>query len=517
MKLRYLLITLVTAVAVVALLALRENIAQRKLEARSTVFKIVELDEQTVDPAEWGKNYPRQYDSYRRTVDMERTRYGGSEADPFAVGEDGVPKTTSKIEQDPRLQTIWDGYAFAIDFREERGHAFMLHDQRETERVLQRPQVGSCLHCHASVVVAYREAGLAAGAPGTLADPLLGADGLQQLMTGFEIVSAEPYVEATKRVQHPISCLDCHDPVSQRLRITRPALMRGLAALAASDDPVPHLESIEKWRRSGRETPYDPNQQASRQEMRSLVCAQCHVEYYCASKATLFYPWGRGLKAEDIEAYYDDYTFPDGTPFADWTHKRTGAQAVKVQHPEFELWSQGIHARAGVACADCHMPYLREGALKVSDHQVRSPLLNTAKACQVCHRSTEAELVDRVHIIQDRTKGMMDRALDAVVALIAEIEQAAAAGATDAQLQEARGLQRRAQYRVDFINAENSMGFHAPQEATRILGEAIDYAHQGRLGLARAVAAGQLNPPGASVGSARPASGSTGSPAAPAR
>ncbi len=485
MKIRLVLVAVASALAVVALFALRDNIAERKTEAKTTVFEVVDVDEQTTDPAVWGRNFPRQYDSYRRTVDMERTRFGGSEADPFAVGADSIHKTTSRIEQDPRLKTMWNGYAFAIDFREERGHAYMLHDQQETERVLQKPQVGACLHCHASITVAYREAGLAAGAPGSLSDPLLSDNGQKQLMTGFPLVSALPYAEAAAKVEHPVTCLDCHDPESTQLRITRPGLLNGLAALAESDDPVLHLASIGKWREGDRAIPYNPNELASRQELRTLVCAQCHVEYYCAAKATLFFPWGKGLQVEDIEAVYDEYVFPDGSPFMDFKHKTTGAAAVKAQHPEFELWSQGIHARAGVACADCHMPYVREGALKVSDHHVRSPLLDYAKACQVCHRDSEEELVARVHTIQDRTKQLMDRAMDAVVSLIAETEQAMAAGATDAQLAEARALQRKAQFRVDFINAENSMGFHAPQEAARILGEAIDYAHQGRLCLAQ--------------------------------
>lgn len=478
------LVAVLVAAATVGVMLLRENIAERKAEARQVAFRVVSLDETTDDPAQWGKNFPRQYDSYRRTVDMERTRYGGSEADPFAVGEHGVRKTVSKIEQDPRLKTIWNGYAFAIDFREERGHAYMLHDQKETERVRKRPQVGACLHCHSSTTVAYRKAGLEAGASGQLTDPLLSRSGMEQLMKGFAIVSAEPYSNAVKRVQHPVSCLDCHDPQSLQLRITRPGLIHALAALAASNDPLPHLASIERWRKGNRKQPYDANRDASRQEMRSLVCAQCHVEYYCASKALLFFPWGKGLKAEQMEAVYDEYKFPDGTPFADWKHATTGAEVIKVQHPEFELWSQGIHARSGVACADCHMPYRREGAVKVSDHHVRSPLLNVSKSCQVCHHLSEEELKERVYTIQDRTKQLMDRALDAVCGLIAAIEQAKKTGATDDQLRLPRRLQRKAQYRVDYVNAENSMGFHAPQEAARILAEAIDYARQGQLEVA---------------------------------
>src|SRR5204863_9215687 len=131
---------------------------------------------------------------------------------------------------------------------------------------------------------------------------------------------------------------------------------------------------------------------------------------YCGPKETLFFPWDNGLGVEDIEKTYDGHKFPDGSPFADWIHGETGAPVYKAQHPEFETWSQGVHARSGVACADCHMPYVREGAVKVSDHQVRSPMLNVARACQTCHRAPEKELEDRVRVIQKRTHDLMDRA-----------------------------------------------------------------------------------------------------------
>ncbi|MGH8597812.1 MAG: ammonia-forming cytochrome c nitrite reductase subunit c552, partial [Gammaproteobacteria bacterium] len=190
------------------------------------------------------------------------------------------------------------------------------------------------------------------------------------------------------------------------------------------------------------------------------------------------------LKVEQIEAYYDGYKFPDGHRFFDWKHKETGAEVLKAQHPEFELWSQGIHARSGVACADCHMPYRREGAIKISDHWVRSPLLNVANACQICHHFSEEEIKARVTTIQDRNHALLIRAEDATVDLIDAI---AKSGLTDEQLAPARELQRKAQWRVDFINAENSMGFHAPQETARVLGEAIDYARQGELAVSKSI------------------------------
>jgi nitrite reductase (cytochrome c-552) len=215
--------------------------------------------------------------------------------------------------------------------------------------------------------------------------------------------------------------------------------------------------------------------------MRSFVCGQCHVEYYCGPKLALFFPWERGLRVEQIEATYDATRFPDGTPFSDWEHGITGAPVYKAQHPEFELWSQGIHARAGVSCADCHMPYVRVGALKISDHWVRSPLLNVNRACQTCHHFPEEEMLARVDAIQGRNHDLLQRAADALMDQIDAVLRAKEAGATESELAPALELQRKAQWRLDYIAAENSMGFHAPQEAARIQGEAADVAREGQI------------------------------------
>ena len=474
------LVTLIAGLLAALVLALNANIAARKQEAKQTSFQVVALDEKTVDPAIWGRNYPRQYDGYLRTEENYGTRFGGA-------GSEAVP--ISKLKADPRLLSLFDGYAFSIDYNQRRGHAHMLDDQRVTKRVTERKQPGSCLHCHASNTVAYRQAGLAGGAPGTLDEAFTSAHGQEQLMKGFETVSKLPYGEATRLVQHPVACIDCHEPASMQLRVTKPGFIRGIEALARSEEPVPHLPSIGKWRAGDRKLSYDANRDASRQELRSMVCGQCHVEYYCGPKTTLFFPWNKGLKVEQIEATYDEYKFPDGHRFFDWKHGKTGAELLKAQHPEFELWSQGIHARSGVACADCHMPYVREGAVKISDHHVQSPLRDISRACQTCHRFPEEELKARVDAIQERTHALLLRAEDAVVALIDDVDAAKKAGLAEEKLAQVFALQRKAQWRVDFINAENSMGFHAPAEAARILAEAIDYGRQGQLALRDAVAA----------------------------
>jgi nitrite reductase (cytochrome c-552) len=428
---------ILSAAVAIGVTALLVNIFQRKVEAKNPFYRVVQLDENTVDPVKWGQNFPMQFDGYMRTVDQVRTRYGGSEAVPRTPTQ-ADPRSVvaqSKLEGDPRLKTMWAGYAFSKDFREERGHAYMLLDQTYTERQHFSKQPGTCLNCHASMVLAYRN-------------------------VGFDAINKMSYLEARKLVTHPVACIDCHNPATMALRVTRPAFVEGLRNL--KKDPN-----------------YDPNTMATRQEMRAYVCGQCHVEYYFKGpEKRLTYPWNNGLQGDQILEYYDTQT-----DHSDWTHAETGAKVLKAQHPEFEMYNQGVHARSGVACADCHMPYKREGGLKISDHHVRSPLLNINRACQGCHRWEEEELKARVEQIQERTFQMRNVAMDALMALIADIKSAAAHGAPPAQLDEARKLQRKAQFLLDFVEAENSTGFHAPQEAARLLTLSIDYTRKGQLAL----------------------------------
>jgi nitrite reductase (cytochrome c-552) len=444
--LRFIGLIAVVVLATVFGLALLVNIFQRKQEARNPFFRVVELTDDTVDPSIWGKNFPLQYDDYLKTTDQVRTRYGGSEAEPRTPTQ-ADPRSVvaqSRLEEDPRLKIMWAGYAFSKDFREERGHAYMLDDQTFTERQKVAHQPGTCINCHASVYVAYKQLG--------------GGD----IFKGFEALNKTPYFDARKFVTHPVACIDCHDSQTMQLRVTRPAFIEGMRVLKAS-------QGIQN---------YDVNKQATRQEMRAYVCGQCHDEYHFSGpEKRLVYPWAKGLLVENILAFYDEQKFKD------WEHALTGAPVLKAQHPEFEMWNQGIHARSGVVCADCHMPYKREGALKISDHHVRSPLLNINRACQTCHKWSEEELKARVETIQMRTFNLRGLAMDALVDLINDIKAARDAGRNDAAVTTAQDFQRRAQFYLDFIESENSTGFHAPQEAARILGESINFSRKGQIAL----------------------------------
>lgn len=450
---------MVIAIAIVAVLALLTNVAERKAEAMNPYVRLAEVTEDTTDPEVWGQNWPKQYDLYKRTAEPTKTRFGGH------GGSEALPE--EKIERDPWLKRMFLGYAFSIDYRDRRGHAYMLSDQEETKRHNVQ-QSGSCLHCHASIMPVYRALG----------------DG--DALAGMNKTHAMPYDELNEMIHdmghgHPVSCVDCHDPDTMMVRVTRPGLLVGLQRLADSDAPVPAVPSIETWREGSRSRPYDPNLDASRNEMRSLVCAQCHVEYYCSSDFPLTFPWSNGLKMEDLEKEWNETKLTSGDRFYDYKHKESGAEILKAQHPEFELWSQGIHARNGVSCSDCHMPYMRDGASKISDHWVRSPLLNVNRACQTCHRVSEDELLARVDGIQQKNYDLLQRGGAALMDLLDAVQAAKDSGVTQEQLKPALEFQRAAQWRLDYIAAENSMGFHAPQEAARILAEAADLARQGQV------------------------------------
>jgi nitrite reductase (cytochrome c-552) len=428
------------AIGIGALLA---NIVRRQGEARNPFYRVVALTDTTTDPAIWGRNFPQHYDQYLRTADQQRTRYGGSEALPH-VPTDADPRTViaqSRLEDDPRLVEFWSGYAFSKDFREERGHAYALDDQTYTGRQQAVQQPGTCLNCHASSYATMVRLGRG------------------KLQAGFNSLNRMTFQAARREVTHPVSCVDCHDASTMQLRVTRPAFMEGIRLAKAKAGVAD----------------FQVNRDATRQEMRTYVCGQCHVEYWFrGTEKTLTYPWSKGLTADSIVAYYDSVRHKD------WVHATSGAPVLKAQHPEFELYNQGTHARANVSCADCHMPYVRTGAMKISDHHVRSPLLNVNRACQTCHKFSEEELRSRVEQIQSRTFELRNLALDATLNLTRDIQRAVLQDSTAARVQQARQHQRRAQFYTDFIEAENSMGFHAPQEAARVLGHALDEARRGQ-------------------------------------
>ncbi|HEY3290577.1 MAG TPA: ammonia-forming cytochrome c nitrite reductase subunit c552 [Anaerolineae bacterium] len=403
-------------VVMIGIGALLTNIQLRKDEAADYPRKLVDIAPNELDPAKWGLNFPMEYDSFMQTKDDTiSTPYGGS-----------IPY--SKLAKVPAMVRIWAGYSFAVDYNKARGHFYALVDQKNTKRQTVTAQPGACANCHS------------AEAPQLIAQ------------MGWENFNHTPYATLSETLHTGSSCADCHEPNTMQLRITRPAFINAM-----------------------KERGIDVSK-ASRQDMRTYVCAQCHVTYYFSGdNKVLTFPWKNGLNIDDIETYMD------AIGFKDFTHKETKAPIVKIRHPEYEMWSTSVHAESGVTCADCHMPYVREGSVKVSDHWLRSPLTNLNTACQTCHKQDEAMLRERVLTIQERTTKLLRSSETALVAAIDDIDAAQAAGASDADLQAARALQRRSSMRWDFVSSENSTGFHSPQESARILADSIDFARQAQI------------------------------------
>jgi nitrite reductase (cytochrome c-552) len=414
---------LVAVVALVAMLAM--SVMERRWEAARPEIVVRPIAKFEPDNAVWGQSYPREYETYRMTDDSTtKTKFGGS-----------FPR--DYLEEDPNLVVLWAGYSFAKEYKQARGHFHSVEDVTATKRLKKPRQPGTCWSCKSTDVPRVMD------------------------RMGVAAFYASNFHDLKGEITHPIGCQDCHDPETMALRITRPALREALAAQG---------KDVEK---------------ATHQEMRSLVCAQCHVEYYFQKDPQdyLKFPWDGGLGVDAALAYYDRIDLTD------FVHAISKTPILKAQHPDYEMWSKGIHAFRNVACADCHMPYRTEGGVKFTDHHVQSPLNNVANSCAVCHRWSEKEIAERVNAIQDRVYEARLLVETALVKAHFDIAAAMQAKATDAELADARRLVRHAQFRWDYVSAANSMGFHSPQESTRILVVAADEAGQARLLVARLLAA----------------------------
>lgn len=374
---------------------------------------------------EWGTNFqvwkdhsPEQYDRWIQ---------GGFSVESTSCG--GV--LNSKIEENPRLRVLYAGSPYALDYNKARRHTCSMEDLLRTDR-FGKDKLATCMTCKSSAV------------PSLVAK--MGAENFDNSrISDFK----EPEVKSS------ISCINCHEPKSMRLRFYVPAVRDALFNRKVDPEMI------------------------SDSEMRVYTCAQCHSDYYFqneAGKVSLKFGWRAGKNFEDLEEYYNQIDY------SDWIHPDTGAPLVKVQHPEYELWSWGVHARRGVSCASCHMPVLKTEPERVTDHWIRTPLAHLDKACKPCHENATVEDMEaEILAIQKRTKQLLDRTELALVDAIQSIKEARQAGVQDDELILARDCHRKAHLRWDFVSSESSKGAHSPHESAKLLGEAIDYARTAQL------------------------------------
>ncbi len=412
------LVVLLAAVLAGVLIFLKNQPPQQ----RSILPQIVQVKPLEPDSAIWGENFPNEWSTLQLTAtNNQRTTYGGSEK-------------FSHLLEDPRQIILFAGYSFSKDYNEDRGHMNTLIDVRATKRLNLKPgdpneTYATCYSCKSSDNPALWKK--------------LGLEGFDAMM----------FSDMTPNIKNPIGCANCHEAGTMRLVVTNPSL--DIALKSEGKD----------WRTF------------TRQEMRTVVCANCHVEYYfVGSKKVLTFPWNNGTQIDQIVSYYDTIKF------SDWTYPNTNTPMLKAQHPDYETYIAGsTHYMAGVACADCHMPYVRDGAAKFSSHDVKSPLLNPEQSCGQCHTDVDYA-VARVKEIQDQVHSTKLATEDVLIDAITAIKAAAANPSADqALLDQARQLHRDSAFMWDFVSAENSMGFHNPEYALNILAKATDMARQAQM------------------------------------
>jgi nitrite reductase (cytochrome c-552) len=419
------LLFLATVAAVFLLGMLASSIVERRSEAKYAYRPPTDLKPFETDNSVWGKFYPREYETWLRTADTSfQSKYAGS-------------KPIDMLETNPEKVILWAGYAFSKDYWQARSHYYAIKDIRNTLRTGSPmtpdagPQPGTCWACKSPDVP-------------RMIDKM-----------GAESFYKAKWASLGPEITNTIGCGDCHNPVDMTLTITRPALK-------------------EAFERQGKNVA-----DAGLQEMRSLVCAQCHVEYYFKGEGKyLTFPWDKGMTVNDIESYYDSYEF------SDWTHAVSKAPMLKAQHPDYELYKMGIHGQRGVACADCHMPYIAEGGVKYTSHHVRSPLSNVSTTCAVCHRQSEEELVKSVYERQDKIADLRNHLEEILVSAHYEAKAAWDAGATEESMKPVLNMIRQAQWRWDFTSASHGASFHAPLEVASVLGNGIIKALEARIELA---------------------------------
>src|SRR6266498_4604602 len=328
---------------------------------------LVEIKAMEPDSSKWGVNFPNQWNSFQKTATNNiDTTYGGS-------------SQFSWLTRDPRQVTLFAGYPFSKDYNDDRGHANALVDVRKTKRLNlshddeTKTTHATCYSCKSSD------------------NPSLWAE------MGMTAYDKAFFDEMTPRINNSIGCSNCHEAGTMRLIVTNPALEEALKAQGKD------------WRKF------------TRQEMRTVVCANCHVEYYFKGDGKyLTFPWAKGTNIDSILTYYEE------SGFKDWEYPDAKTPMLKAQHPEYEFFTAGsTHYNAGVSCADCHMPYVRDDAAKYSTHDVHSPLLNPEVACGQCHTDTEY-VIRRVNLIQDQVATTKQTKEDAIIDAINAIKAAAA-------------------------------------------------------------------------------------------
>ena len=426
---KYKFLFAISIIAIGLMSVLLASINEKK-EEKQQLQEVPKIDRWETKNEEFRKFYPREYDSWKQTKNSDQI-------------EDMLKKY-------PEYVVLWAGYPFSKDYNAPRGHFYAVEDNRNTLRTgapiddKTGPLPSACWTCKSPEV-----------------PKIMKKDGDEEYYTG-------KWAKYGSDIINPIGCVDCHNPETMELQVNRNYLNDGLKA-------------------QGSKTTLD---NATQQDMRSMVCAQCHVEYYFQktplkdgkTAAVVTLPWKKGTNVDDMEKYYDEIQF------SDWVHPISKTPMIKAQHPEYETWKSGVHGKNNVSCADCHMPYKQEGGIKYTDHKIGNPLEHMDNTCMNCHRTDEKSLLENVKLKKDRKDELQGKAIKQLAAAHLEAGKAWEVGATEEEMKPILTDIRHAQWRWDYSVASHGAFFHAPEETLRTLGTALEKAGNARIALAKVLA-----------------------------
>jgi nitrite reductase (cytochrome c-552) len=420
---------------------------------KSEPVKTVSIPDGEYDPAVWGQAYPAEYDSWLKS--KEPNPAVGSK---YRKGWTGNGKF-DKLSEYPYMALLFNGWGFGVEYNEIRGHWYMLIDQLEIDPSRLKAG-GACLTCKTPFAPTLK----------------------QEMGVNY---FKDPYLDVHAKIppkfqRMGVMCIDCHDNKTMDLKFSRWTLVNALKAMQ-----------------------FDPAA-ATRQEKRSLVCAQCHVTYIVKKDPEMksidvFFPW-QGSKFGDISIENIIKVIKSDPAYLEWKQNVTGFKLGFTRHPEYEVYSRNsVHWQANVSCADCHMQYQRVGVNKISSHNVGSPLWQGMVSCQQCHAESADWLRAQVIAIQDRTTSLLNRAGYAT-AIAAKLFEAANKAQADGKkidqdlYGKAQDFYTEAFYRINYIGAENSAGFHNPTEAARICGDCVAFAEKSAALLRQALSKAGVEP-----------------------
>ena len=410
----------------------------------------------------------------------------------------------------PAFDKLMGPHGFTREHNEPRSHAFALYDQLVVDRAFGGrfknkegwqflAKDGGNFKIWSFLEDQYPGQDHKAFKPGTAAaanpvcmscktaDHILDWAYLGDPVPGAKWSRTSKVVDFVKDVNHSLNCIFCHDPHGAGPRVIRDGLLQAVSR--------PEKDTV--WHADRRAAKIDIRDMGTRGFTRKvgvlsradskLMCAQCHVEYNCnpgtdpttgqpvtmADARTNHFPF---KKVADIGKHYTDLKFRD------FKHGITGAMLWKGQHPDVENFYGSVHQKAGVECADCHMPKVKDAKTgkTYTSHWQTSPTHYIKDTCLTCHEDwSEKQAKYVIESLKHRFQGKVRKAEYWLTRMVDKFEEARNLGVDEATLNKAREKHYEAHINWEWWTASNGAHFHNPEEANESLNKSMVISQEG--------------------------------------